>query len=170
MIATLRLPVSDEDLVRLSADNPGWQIERDATGALIVSPTSSDGGAKSGEALRQLGNWAHAEGGGRVFDSSTGFKMPGGAVFSPDAAWISPESLATLGDDRRGTFWEIAPDVVIEVRSKTDAWARVTQMIRDYARYGCAYALAIDPESGETFELGALPVALSLDIAAICAA
>ena len=170
MIATLRIPVNDDDLVRLSADNPGWQIERDASGAIVISPTSSDGGAASLEAAGQLRDWVRGGAGGRAFDSSAGFKMPDGAVLSPDAAWISPESLRALADDRRGTFWQIAPDIVIEARSKTDAWARVKQKIREYARYGCAYALAIDPESRETFELGALPKTLTLDIAAICEA
>jgi Uma2 family endonuclease len=167
MIATFRLPVTDDDLVRASADNPGWQIERDPSGALVVSPTSSEDGARSGEVLRQLANWAHG-GGGKVFDSSTGFKMPDGAVLSPDAAWISPESLAALSPERRGTFWEIAPDVVIEVCSKSDDWSRVKAKIRDYAGYGSRYALAIDPKSRETFALGAPPEGLALDITSIC--
>jgi len=167
MIATFRLPVTDDDLVRASADNPGWQIERDRSGALVVSPTSSDDGARSAEVLRQLANWAHG-GGGRVFDSSTGFKMPDGAVLSPDAAWISPESLRALTEDRRGTFWGIAPDVAIEVRSQSDDWSRVKAKIRDYAGYGSRYALAIDPKSRETFEVGSPPAGLELDIAAIC--
>lgn len=33
---------------------------------------------------------------GEVFDSSTGFTLPDGAVFAPDAAWISNEKIELL--------------------------------------------------------------------------
>ena len=38
---------SDDDLLRLSRTNPGWQFERSDDGALLVSPTSTPGGAKN---------------------------------------------------------------------------------------------------------------------------
>jgi Uma2 family endonuclease len=45
---------SDYDLQLLASANPGWQFERSDDGALLVSPTATPGGAKSGEAFAQL--------------------------------------------------------------------------------------------------------------------
>jgi hypothetical protein len=56
MAVFLRPPViveTDEDLVRLSRDNPGYRVEREEDGAIILSPTQTRGGGKSGEAFGQ---------------------------------------------------------------------------------------------------------------------
>jgi Uma2 family endonuclease len=72
----LRLPatVSDDDLMRIGAENPGCRFERETDGSLIVSPTSTKGGAKSGAAFVQLYLYAKRIG-GKAYDSSTGFDM-----------------------------------------------------------------------------------------------
>jgi Uma2 family endonuclease len=159
--------ISDEDLEALSRDNPGWQLERNDCGTLILSPTSSEDGARSAEALVQLALWSRSGPGGKVFDSSTGFRLPDGSVLSPDAAWISPETLAKLPPAARRKFWPVAPDVVVELRSETDAWPDVQQKIRRYAANGAAYAIAIDRYRRDTFELGTAPHGLSFEIDAI---
>ena len=46
---------------------------------------------------------------GSVFDSSTGFILPNGAVRSPDAAWVRAETLAVLNPEPEG-FLPLAPD------------------------------------------------------------
>jgi Uma2 family endonuclease len=115
IIKTTGPSVSDLDLMRISSDNPGWQIERADDGALLVSPTSTPGGAKSAEALVQLALYAKRAG-GKPFDSSTGFKTPGGGVVSPDASWVSAERAAQHAAD--DGYWATMPDIVIEVASK----------------------------------------------------
>lgn len=40
-------PVSDDDLVRLSHENPRYRFESDDNGALRMSPAYSAGGAKT---------------------------------------------------------------------------------------------------------------------------
>jgi Uma2 family endonuclease len=165
MRATVRLtPITDDDLMQISHDNPGWQIERDATGALLLSPTSSADGARSAEVLVQLGLWARAGTGGKIFDSSTGFRLPDGSVLSPDAAWISDESLANLSPETRKKYWPIAPDVVVEVRSDSDSWRTVQAKIRTYAKNGSSYAIGIDPYARDTFAIGEPPHGLAFDL------
>ena len=128
MPATLRLSnISDVQLEQLSRDNPGWQLERSERGTLLVSPTSSEDGARSAEALVQLALWSPGGPGGKVFDSSTGFTLRDNSVLSPDAAWISPEHLAKLPAAARRKFWAVSPDVVVELRSQTDSWPEVQQ-------------------------------------------
>jgi Uma2 family endonuclease len=81
----LRLPskITDADLLRMGADNPGYQFEREEDGSLIVSPTSTKCGAKSGEAFAQLYLYAKRVG-GKAYDSSTGFAIgPGSRMYTP---------------------------------------------------------------------------------------
>ncbi len=155
---------SDDDLQRLSATNPGWQFERSDDGALLVSPTETADGSKSGEAFAQLYAFAKRAG-GKAYDAQTGFKTPGGGVVSPDAAWVS--SARVLEHEHDDGNWQIMPDVVIEVASKTDEWPLVTAKIDKYISDGAGYAIAIDPKTRAIYERGICPAALVLNTAAI---
>jgi len=163
-------PVSDEDLVRLGELNPGWSFERDDDGATIVSPTNTQGGARSGEALFQLAAWARAGPGGVVYDSSTGFTMSTGAVRCPDAAWLSRERIDALPAEAKTGFWRACPDVVVEVASEWDAWTDLVAKIDMYDREGARYAIAIDPLRRRIYERGEAPPGLRFDVNAIAAA
>lgn len=59
------------------------------------------------------------------------------------------------------------PDVLIEVASKTDDWRTVKAEIDKYVAGGAGYALAVDPRTRETYELGRPPADLEIDIDAI---
>lgn len=87
---------------------------------------------------------------------------------SPDAAWARAEQIALFADD--DGFWQLMPDVVVEVASRTDSWPRLLGKIDAYVADGVAYALAIDPLSGERYECGSAPSSLTLDIEPIIAA
>jgi len=163
-----RLP--DDDLERISRLNPGWAFERDDDGVLLVSPTPTNGGSRNVAAVPQLLAFVASGAGGaggKVFDSSTGFTLPSGAVRSPGASWVSSQRLAALADDERREFWPLCPDIVIEIASDTDVWSDVVAKIEMYARSGARYALAIDPQRGATFAVGEAPAGLRLDVAAI---
>jgi Uma2 family endonuclease len=59
------------------------------------------------------------------------------------------------------------PDVVIEVASKTDAWDDVKAKIDKYSTDGAAFAVAINPDTCDVYELGTAPDGLSLNYVAI---
>jgi len=80
ILLDLLRPVTDEELLRLSERNPGYQFERTADGRLMVSPTGMEGGRRSLEVAYQLRRWNERTGQGVVFDSSTGFRLPDGSV------------------------------------------------------------------------------------------
>jgi Uma2 family endonuclease len=56
-----------------------------------VSPTGGESGRVRAEVLGQLYRWNEEKGLGVVFDAATGFRLPDGAVFSPDAAFVRKE-------------------------------------------------------------------------------
>jgi Uma2 family endonuclease len=134
-LVTLKLPlriVDDDDLLRVSEANPGYQFEREADGTLTASATHADSGAQSAEAVYQLKVYAKRCG-GRVFDSSTGFRI-GRAVKSPDAAWVSEANVARLAVERRPGFWPERPDVAIEIRSASDSFAALVRKLHFYVK------------------------------------
>jgi len=164
IIAGPHIVVSDDDLRRIAETNPGWEFERGDDGALFVSPTSTPDGAKSGEAFAQLHAYAKRAG-GRAYDAATGFKTPRGGVVSPDASWINADTVALHRND--DGFWQVMPDVVMEVASKTVSWSTLTRKIDKYIADGARYGIAIDPQTREIHQVGSRPADLAIDIAAI---
>jgi len=122
MAISLKTPLvlaTDEDLLRVSNDNPGYRFEREEDGTVVVSPTHTKGGAKSLEAAAQLRDYKKRFG-GNAYDSNTGFAIgPGQAIRSPDASWVSQARIDALPPAEAEGFWPIGPDVVIEVKSDT---------------------------------------------------
>ena len=78
------------ELFAIAQINRDLQFERNAWGELIIMPpTGGDTGEKNAEITMQLRWWAKQDKNGATFDSSTGFRLPNGAIRSPDAAWVS---------------------------------------------------------------------------------
>ena len=85
------------------------------------------------------------------------------AVRSPDASWLSQTRTDALTSEQREGFWPICPDVVVEIRSRSDTWQTVVAKVRMFQREGAGYAVAIDPFSREIVELGTPPPGLAFD-------
>jgi Uma2 family endonuclease len=157
-------PITDDFLYELSRAIPEYAFERAEDGKLIVSPNHTDAGAKSGEAYYQIRRWQDETGiGGRAFDSSAGFRLSTTALRAPDASWISEERMAALSAEQRSRFWHACPDVAVEVASESDKWHEVKEKIERYMAAGARYAVAIDPQTGDIYELGVAPDRLRLD-------
>lgn len=142
----LGVPPSDEEILELSRRNPGLQIERTATGELIVSPTGGEAGRREAEIVAQLHRWATQDGRGIVFGSSTGFHLPDGAVLSPDASWVRRERWALLTSRQRQGFAPLCPDAVFEIASPTDALRDLRRKMQAYLSNGARLAALIDPQ------------------------
>ena len=79
--------VTDDEFAELSKANPELRFERLASGEVtIMAPTGSDAGISSGGVFAQLWSWDNQHRAGYTFDSSTGFRLPNGAIRSPHAA------------------------------------------------------------------------------------
>ena len=80
------------------------------------------------------------------FDSSTGFKLPNGADRAPDVAWIRLDRWDTLTPEQQEKFPPIAPDFVIELRSKTDDLATLRSKMQEYQSNGVTLGILINPQ------------------------
>jgi len=154
-------PLDDDELLRLSADNPGWHIEREPDGSLTVTPTSFRNGVRAGEAYRQLYEWGHDHGLTAVSDA--GITMPDNAVRAPDASWVSYERWDALSEEQQKTFAHVIPDVVVEIVSDYDSYAKQRQKTKRYVEQGAVYAVVINPKTRQVEEFGMRPDGLALD-------
>ena len=75
-----------------------------------------------------------------------------------------------MSPEARIGYWQICPEVTIEVASESDDWEALIAKIESYRREGARYAVAIDPATRRVADLGEPPRGLSLDFAAIIAA
>lgn len=137
--------ITDADLLELSRLNPGYQLERDNEGRLVVTSTGGESGRRAAEVTRQLSNWSRARRAGPVFDSSTGFRLPDGSVRSPDAAWVSSDRWRALTTDAREAYPPLCPDANFEVRSRTASLDELRAKMASYIENGAVIAILIDP-------------------------
>ena len=144
MLKTLTL-VTDEELMLISSKNPELRFEKNADGTLVtMAPTGGISGNRELKAGYYLMTWVESHNLGEVFSSSTGFKLPNGAVRSPDAAFISKERLPEGWDEGEDGFINLAPDFVIEIRSKTDSLETLKTKMEEYIANGVRLGWLID--------------------------
>ena len=99
---------------------------------MIMSPTGGEMGNCNAEIAADFVIWNRQKKLGKVFDSSTGFKLPNGAERSPDVAWIKQESWAELTPEQREKFPPISPDFVLELMSPSDTFKEVQKKMQEY--------------------------------------
>ena len=146
------LSVTDDRLDELCRLNRELRIERTAGGELsIMAPVGGDSSDRNAEIAFQLRRWAKRDGSGRTFDSSGGFRLPNGAVRSPDASWVGNARLAALTDEQRRRFLPLCPDFVVELRSPSDALSALHDKMREYVDNGARLGWLIDPAGGQVF-------------------
>ncbi|WP_375511912.1 Uma2 family endonuclease [uncultured Nostoc sp.] len=142
---TLTLTVTHEQFVQLALANRDLQLERTATGELIViPPTGSDTGKRNFDIAGQLWLWNRQTKLGVAFDSSTGFYLPNGSDRSPDAAWIRQERWDALTLEQQEIFAPICPDLLLELRSKNDSIEKLRAKMREYIENGACLGWLID--------------------------
>jgi Uma2 family endonuclease len=124
--------LSHDRFWELSLTNRDVRLELTAEGKLIVMPpTGEESGNRNANLAIDLGIWNRKAKLGRVYDSSTGFKLPNGAVRSPDAAWVKQERLDALDYDPE-KFLPLAPDFVVELRSASDSAKDLRDKMKEY--------------------------------------
>ncbi len=155
---SITLYVNQEQFTALAAVNRDVRLERTAQGELIVNPpTGWETGRRNSSLTGQLDRW-HEENEdlGEVFDSSTAFTLPNGAIRSPDACWVSQERWDALTPEQKGTFANICPDFVVELRSSSDTLKSLQEKMREYLENGAILGWLIDPKHRrvEIYRLG----------------
>ena len=132
---TLRMPpdlrLTPEQFELVCAENREAVLELTADGRVIaLTPTGSETGSRNGELFFQLKLYAKLSGEWKVFDSSTGFRLPDGSVVSPDASLLRLERWQALSPEERRSFSPLCPDLVVELASPSDEGPRGLSALR----------------------------------------
>ncbi|MFB6275954.1 MAG: Uma2 family endonuclease [Halothece sp.] len=138
--------LDDEQFFKLSQINPELKLERTPQGNLIImSPTGGETGNRNAELIAEFSFWNRQKQQGKVFDSSTGFKLPNGAIRSPDVAWIKQERWDSLSEEERRKFPCLTPDFVLELRSETDSLSNLQAKLEEYIENRVRLGWLINP-------------------------
>jgi Uma2 family endonuclease len=122
---------------QFSALNDDMRIELTAEGTIeIMPPLKGDAGAKEADLVIDLGNWARANGEGRVFGPNGTFTLPNGAVRMPDTSWVSNARYDALTDEEKNDYTPLCPDFVVELRSSSDRISVLQAKMEEYMANG----------------------------------
>ncbi|HKC13794.1 MAG TPA: Uma2 family endonuclease [Vicinamibacteria bacterium] len=139
-MATIRPSITDKDLLRLPKDGRKYEL---VDGEIRAGPA----GARHGRISHRLGAALLAivreKGLGEVRDSSTGYRLPGGNVRSPDASFVSSERPPKVPEG----FLQLAPDLAVEVLSPEDGPRDVLDKVGEYLTAGVRLVWVIDPRA-----------------------
>ena len=138
--------LSDEQLMRFSADNQPYRIERTAQGDItIMSPVGGIGSSHEEYVSGEFYLWNKQNGTGKSFSPSAGFTLPDGSCLSPDVAWVAFARWNALTLEQQTGFPPLCPDFVIEIRSASDARTMVEAKMQLWIDNGAQLAWLLDP-------------------------
>jgi len=127
------IELSDDQFYQLCRANPETKFERNSKGELIIMPpTGGEIGNHNAEIVAEFVTWNRQTRLGKVFDSSTCFKLPNGADRSPDVSWIKQERWDALTPEQKQKFPPIAPDFVLELMSPSDSLETLQAKMQEY--------------------------------------
>lgn len=144
--------INDEELMLMSSKNPELRFERNADGTIeTMPPTGGISGNRKAKAGAYLLTWVENQDLGEVFGPSTGFKLANTAVRSPDAAFVAKGRLPEDWDRKEDQFLDLAPDFVIEIRSKSDSLEQLKAKMKEYIANGVRLGWLIDRQNQQAF-------------------
>jgi len=128
--------LTDEQFYQLCQDNRDLQLERDAKGQLIIMPPIGGiSGNRESDLNGRVWLWNEQTKLGKVFSSSTIFRLPRGGERSPDVAWVQLDRWNALTLEQQEKFPPLCPDFVIELR-RTDALETLQGKMQEYLSNG----------------------------------
>ncbi|GET41001.1 Uma2 family endonuclease [Microseira wollei] len=157
MVVTLdlhpTLELNDEQFERICQANRDLKLERTAKGNLVIMAlTGGETGRRNIKLSARLENWSDESNLGVAFDSSTGFRLPNGAIRSPDAAWVRLDRWQALNSEQRKKIVPLCPDFLVELASPSDEVEDIREKMQEYLANGLLLGWLIEP-STQTVEI-----------------
>ncbi|MEG3846195.1 Uma2 family endonuclease [Microcoleus sp. herbarium19] len=142
------IKLTDEQFFQLCQENENIRLERTAEGELIImSPAGGETGSSNAGLTAQIWIWNQQSKLGKVFDSSTGFKLPNNANRAPDASWVKLERWDALTSEQQKKFPPICPDFVVELMSPSDSLKETQDKMKEYRDNGAVLGWLINRKS-----------------------
>jgi Uma2 family endonuclease len=111
-----------------------------------MSPASPKHGAVVQRFSTSLGIYLRANPIGEAYGAESGFRLARDpdTVLAPDAAFVRTEKIPP--DDQQDGFWDVVPDLVVEVISPSDTVRYLVDKVAAYLEAGVSVVLTIDPK------------------------
>lgn len=134
-----------ERFFRMACDNEPYEFEYTAQGELIVMPPAGwESNIGENQTNASLVLWQN-ENGGYASSQDVLYQLPNGAMYMPDAAWITQERFDALRSGEYRSTIPGAPDFVVEVRSRTDRVEAGLAKMQEWMDGGARLGWYIDP-------------------------
>jgi len=162
--------LSDDQFYQLCQANENLQLERTAQGELVIMPPVGGlSGNRESDLNADLVIWNRQTQLGKVFSSSTIFRLPNGGDRSPDVAWVRSDRWESLTLEEQEKFPPLGPDFVVELRSRTDSLNQLQEKMQEYLNSGLCLGWLINPQDqqveiyrpNQAVEVVQLPTTLS---------
>ena len=146
------LELDEDTFFHIAQLNKDLRLELTAERDLIVMPPAGGNTSIRNSALTfHFESWNRQHKRGTVFESSGGFRLPNGAIRSPDVSWVSKERLAELTQAQMDKFLPLCPEFVLELRSPTDRLEVVREKMQEYMENGAELGWLIDPQERRVY-------------------
>ena len=146
------IPIDDGVFLEICRKNPDTRIERTQKGEIVfMAPTGGETGKFNASIIGIFYIWNKIQKKGKIFDSSTAFRLPSTAIRSPDLAFISTDRWNSLSKGEKESFPPICPDFVLEIRSKTDKLTDLQSKMEEWIEGGCKLGWLLDIENLQFF-------------------
>ncbi|MBH8574693.1 Uma2 family endonuclease [Nostocaceae cyanobacterium CENA369] len=154
------------DLEQLQTEHPEWQMELVDGKIIVMGPSDYESEEIGGRLITFLNNWVMSRKLGRVTGSSAGFIIPTlegddsekRNLRAPDVSFVRADRLKKTKRD----FVELVPDLMVEVKSKTDRIKPLEEKIQSFLQFGSTVGILIDPDklTVTVYRLNQIPVVL----------
>jgi Uma2 family endonuclease len=139
------LRTTREGYAKFCEANPDLRVELSAEGEIVfMPPAGGESDYRGVGMITQLREWAAKDGRGTVFGCSAQFFLPDGSGLSPDAAWVSNESLKHISYEQRRRFLPLTPEFVVEVLSPGDRLKIAKEKMEQWIANGVQLGWLID--------------------------
>jgi Uma2 family endonuclease len=139
--------LTDDQFEQLCVANPETKLERTPTGELVImAPTGGETGMNNATLIARFVVWNEQTNLGKVFDSSTCFRLPNGGDRSPDVAWVEQSRWDALTPEQKRRFPPLCPDFVLELLSPSDNLRPIQAKLQEYLDSGLRLGWLLNPQ------------------------
>ncbi len=127
---------------KLQDDEQDYQIELQEGNLLVMGPSEIESSEIGAQLIFLLKLWVNPRKIGRIFDSSGGFIMPNSDLRAPDVSFVVAKRLKRTVRD----FGQLVPDLVVEIKSKTDRISKLENKVKLFLELGARIGILINPD------------------------
>ncbi|MEG4505142.1 Uma2 family endonuclease [Microcoleus sp. F6_B4] len=131
-----------KDLEKVQAEHPEWRLELIQGNIIAKGPCDYTSDEIGSRLIILLGIWVLPRKLGRLTGSSAGFILPNSDLRAPDVSFVKAEKLKRSRRD----FVELVPDLMVEIKSKTDRIKPIKEKIQSFLSLGTEVGILIDPD------------------------